>query len=97
MKILKFGGTSVGSVQSIQTLIEILKKKLQSWRKTGSCAIGHERGYQPADQQWPKAPQTAKTLRHNWPSWKQRHFDVVKSLLDIQHQNPAYTRLKDPF
>ena len=27
MKVLKFGGTSVGSVQSIQTLLDILKKE----------------------------------------------------------------------
>jgi len=28
---------------------------------------------------------------------ERRHFDVVKSLLDIQHQNPAFTRLKIHF
>ncbi|MEO6978869.1 MAG: aspartate kinase, partial [Mucilaginibacter sp.] len=33
MKILKFGGTSVGSVQSIQTLLNILKAEVDKGEK----------------------------------------------------------------
>ncbi|MEO6849958.1 MAG: hypothetical protein ABI203_03965, partial [Mucilaginibacter sp.] len=33
MKVLKFGGTSVGSAQSISTVIEILKKEYDAGEK----------------------------------------------------------------
>jgi hypothetical protein len=38
----------------------------------------------------------AKNLPRNCRTGK-RHFDVVKALLDVQNQNPAYTRLKIHF
>ena len=93
MKILKFGGTSVGSVQSIQTLLNILKAEVGKGEKpvvvlsamSGvtnllvSMAEGAAKGVDFAD--------SLKDL-------ETRHFDVVKALLNVQNQNPAFTRLK---
>jgi len=94
MKILKFGGTSVGSIASIQTLLNILQ---------------HEKGEKPVvvlsamsgvtNLLAFMAEEAAKgnEFTAQLAELERRHFEVVKSLLDIQHQNPAYTRLKIHF
>jgi aspartokinase/homoserine dehydrogenase 1 len=93
MKILKFGGTSVGSVQSIQTLLNIVKGEIENKERpvivlsamSGvtnlllSMAIGAANGVD---------------FTASLADLEKRHFDVVKSLLTIQNQNPAFTRLK---
>src|SRR6201996_3176743 len=94
MKILKFGGTSVGSIASIQTLLNILKNEkgekpvvvLSAMSGVTNLLVSMAEG---AAQGVDFAASLAEL--------EKRHFDVVKALLDIQHQNPAFTRLKINF
>lgn len=94
MKILKFGGTSVGSIASIQTLLNILKNEqgekpvvvLSAMSGVTNLLVSMAEG---AAQGVDFAPSLTEL--------EKRHFEVVKALLDIQHQNPAFTRLKINF
>jgi aspartokinase/homoserine dehydrogenase 1 len=94
MQVLKFGGTSVGSVSSIQTLLEILKGKNGNNSVVVLSAMGGVTNLLLTMAEDAAAGQdfTAKLAQ-----LEGRHFEVVKALLDIQHQNPALTRLKIHF
>jgi aspartokinase/homoserine dehydrogenase 1 len=93
MKVLKFGGTSVGSVESIQTLLDILKKEVKSKEKP-VVVLSAMSGV--TNLLSSMAEEAANGVDFTAPlaELEKRHFDVVKSLLGIQRQNPALTRLK---
>lgn len=94
MKILKFGGTSVGSVNSIKTLLDILKNEkdekpvvvLSAMSGVTNLLIAMAEGAAKGDD-----------FTAGLAELERRHFEVVKSLLGIQNQNPAFTRLKIHF
>ncbi|GAB2972926.1 bifunctional aspartate kinase/homoserine dehydrogenase I [Mucilaginibacter puniceus] len=96
MKVLKFGGTSVGSVQSIQTLLNILKNEAAGTDKP-VVVLSAMSGV--TNLLIAMAEDAAKGNDFTAPlaELEKRHFDVVKSLLDIQNQNPAFTKLKIHF
>jgi len=96
MKILKFGGTSVGSVSSIQTLLNILKDE----DNTGSrpvVVLSAMSGVTNLLISMAEDAANGEEFTAKLAELEKRHFDVVKALLDIQNQNPAYTRLKIHF
>lgn len=90
MKILKFGGTSVGTASSIQALLEILKSTPENpvvvisafagvtnqLIEMAECACQE----QPYDQQ-------LKEMEN-------RHYEVVRALLPAAAQNPVFSKLK---
>ncbi|MFC0518594.1 bifunctional aspartate kinase/homoserine dehydrogenase I [Mucilaginibacter angelicae] len=96
MKVLKFGGTSVGSVSSIQTLLSILKDEVKNEEKpvVVLSAMGGVTNLLSA-----MAEDAANGIEFTpgLAELEKRHFDVVKALLDVQNQNPALTRLKIHF
>ncbi|MCL4639886.1 MULTISPECIES: bifunctional aspartate kinase/homoserine dehydrogenase I [Olivibacter] len=93
MKILKFGGTSVGSAESINALLDILKQ-------------GYEQGEKPIvvlsamsgiTNLLTKMAEEAEQGISFGPALKElesRHFTVVKQLIQIKNQNPVFTQLK---
>ncbi|MDB5138611.1 MAG: aspartate kinase [Mucilaginibacter sp.] len=93
MKILKFGGTSVGSVQSIQTLLNILKDEVKSTDKP-VVVLSAMSGVTNLLISMAEGAANGIDFTEALAQLEKRHFDVVKSLLDIQNQNPAFTRLK---
>ncbi|QHS54763.1 bifunctional aspartate kinase/homoserine dehydrogenase I [Mucilaginibacter sp. 14171R-50] len=96
MKILKFGGTSVGSVSSIQTLLDILKDE----DKPGSrpvVVLSAMGGVTNLLVTMAEDAANGKEFTAQLAELEKRHFDVVKALLNVQNQNPAYTRLKIHF
>ncbi len=95
MKILKFGGTSVGSVQSIQTLLNILKNEVKG-TATDKPVVVLSAMSGVTNLLIAMAEDAAKgnDFAAKLAELEKRHFDVVKSLLEIQNQNPALTRLK---
>jgi aspartokinase/homoserine dehydrogenase 1 len=98
MKILKFGGTSVGSVESIQTLLNILQDEVkQPAADKPVVVLSAMSGV--TNQLLAMAEEAAKgnDFAPQLASLEKRHFDVVKGLLEIQNQNPALTRLKINF
>jgi bifunctional aspartokinase / homoserine dehydrogenase 1 len=93
MKILKFGGTSVGSVQSIQTLLNILKEEVKNGEKP-VVVLSAMSGVTNLLISMAEGAADGRDFTESLAELEKRHFDVVKSLLSVQNQNPAFTRLK---
>lgn len=93
MKILKFGGTSVGSVQSIQTLLNILKKEVANGERP-VVVLSAMSGVTNLLLSMAEGAANGVDYSVSLKELETRHFDVVKSLLTVQNQNPAFTRLK---
>jgi aspartokinase/homoserine dehydrogenase 1 len=93
MKILKFGGTSVGSVQSIQTLLNILKGEVDNHEKP-VVVLSAMSGVTNLLLSMAEGAANGVEFTEQLADLEKRHFDVVKSLLTVQNQNPAFTRLK---
>ncbi|WP_129716136.1 bifunctional aspartate kinase/homoserine dehydrogenase I [Pedobacter sp. SYP-B3415] len=92
MKVLKFGGTSVGSLQSISTLIEIVKQEQAEGNPVVvlSAMSGVTNLLTAMAAKAEKGEDYSDDLKHI----EKRHFDVVKALLPAGLQNPVLTRLK---
>lgn len=94
MNILKFGGTSVGSVASIRTLLDIVGREIDRSGQRPVVVLSAMSGVtnlllgaaEAAAQGQPVAPHLREL--------EARHFEVVKALLDAARQNPVLTRLK---
>ena len=93
MKILKFGGTSVGSVASIGTLINILREQDNSDQKP-VVVLSAMSGVTNLLIAMAEDAAKGNEFTEQLAELERRHFDVVKALLAVQHQNPALTRLK---
>lgn len=92
MKILKFGGTSVGSVAGIKTLLNLVSREAKQTNPvvilsamsgvTNQLLQAAALAEAGADYQW-----ILKEIEI-------RHFETVKELLPAAAQNPVYTKLK---
>lgn len=92
MNILKFGGTSVGSVDSISALIEILKP-LQG-DENPIVVLSAMGGVTNALLDM---AENARNLRDYGDALKlveEKHFKVIRTLLPAGAQNPVLTKLK---
>lgn len=92
MNILKFGGTSVGSVESISALIEILKP-LQG-EENPIVVLSAMGGVTNALLDM---AENARNLRDYSDALKlveEKHFKVIRALLPASAQNPVLTKLK---
>ena len=93
MKVLKFGGTSVGSVESLQSLTKIVQQSflnndhpiVVTSAMSGITNLLTQMAENAADQ---------KAFDLDIKSIETSHFDIVKSLISIQNQNPVFTKLK---
>lgn len=93
MKVLKFGGTSVGSVESIRTLLDIVSHEAAKARPPVvvlSAMGGVTNILIEMSEQAAAGESFSKALKE----LEARHFNVIKSLLDVQRQNPVFTKLK---
>ncbi|MBE9585628.1 bifunctional aspartate kinase/homoserine dehydrogenase I [Mucilaginibacter sp. JRF] len=96
MKVLKFGGTSVGSVSSITTLLQIVKNEVEQGERP-VVVLSAMSGVTNLLINMAEEAAKGNEFTAQLAELERRHFDVVKSLLDIQNQNPAFTRLKIHF
>lgn len=93
MKVLKFGGTSVGSVDSIRTLIEILKRE-KSERQNPVVVLSAMGGVTNLLISMAEKATKGEDVSAYLRELENRHFDVVKALLDVPRQNPVFTQLR---
>ena len=96
MKILKFGGTSVGSANSISAVIEILKKEYQAGEKP-VVVLSAMSGVTNLLLSMAEKASRGEDFTVNLADLEARHFFMVRTLLDVQYQNPALTQLKINF
>lgn len=93
MKVLKFGGTSVGSEKSISAIIEILK---QETANNGSpvVVLSAMGGVTNLLSAMATKAASGESFTEYLIELQNRHFDVIKALLDVPRQNPVFTKLK---
>lgn len=96
MKILKFGGTSVGSAQSISTVIDILKKEHRSGENP-VVVLSAMSGVTNLLSAMAEKAAIGEDFTAQLAELETRHFEMVRTLLAVQNQNPAFTRLKINF
>src|ERR1700743_1643509 len=96
MRILKFGGTSVGSAKSISTVIDILKKEYEAGEKP-VVVLSAMSGVTNLLSAMAENASRGEDFTTQLAELETRHFEMVRTLLSVQHQNPAYTRLKINF
>ena len=93
MKILKFGGTSVGSVESIQAVLKIVKASFDAGEKP-LVVLSAMSGVTNLLTQMAEDAAAGKPFDEGLKQLEERHFDVVKKLIAVKYQNPVLTRLK---
>ncbi|MBY0244756.1 MAG: bifunctional aspartate kinase/homoserine dehydrogenase I [Sphingobacteriaceae bacterium] len=90
MKVLKFGGTSVGSVQSISALMGVLKSQNQNSVVVLSAMSGVTNLLTDMAEKAALAQDYSAALKEI----ETRHFEVVRHFLSAADQNPILTKLK---
>lgn len=93
MKILKFGGTSVGSVESISRLLTIVNKNLQQGEKLALVCSALSK----VTDTLLKMVADAKAGRDYQPelqALENRHYELVRAFLEVRRQNTTLLGLK---
>lgn len=93
MKVLKFGGTSVGSVESINGLLEILKQQYAQGEKP-IVVLSAMSGVTNLLTQMAEDAEKGISFNAALKELESKHFAVVKQLIQIKNQNPVFTQLK---
>lgn len=93
MNILKFGGTSVGSVASIRVLLNIIEKENQEPEKP-VMVLSAMSGVTNLLTAMAEKAASGEAYADSLKQMEDRHFEVVRALLPAAAQNPVLTRLK---
>ncbi len=92
MNILKFGGTSVGSAQSISALIEILRKERGD--ENPIVVLSAMGGVTNTLLEMAENARKAQDYADQLKAVEAKHFEVIRALLPAGAQNPVLTKLK---
>ena len=92
MNILKFGGTSVGSQESINALIGLLKPNAQS--ENPVVVLSAMSGVTNALLEMAENARNLQEYSAALKEVEERHFKVIRTLLPASAQNPVLTKLK---
>jgi aspartokinase/homoserine dehydrogenase 1 len=92
MNILKFGGTSVGSSQSITALIEIVRQPRGT--ENPVIILSAMSGVTNALQQLAESAASGANFTDSMKGIEEKHFEIIRNLLPASAQNPVLTRLK---
>src|SRR5690606_35888695 len=93
MKVLKFGGTSVGTVDSIKTVLHIIKQSYENNEKPLVVLSAMSAVTNLLTQMAENAAE-GQPFDEALATLEARHFEVVKTLIAVKHQNPVFTKLK---
>jgi len=93
MKVLKFGGTSVGTVESLKAVLGIVKKSYDAKEKP-LVVLSAMSGVTNLLTQLAEDAAEGKSFSDGLKSLEDKHFAVVKELLAVKFQNPVFTKLK---
>jgi len=94
MKVLKFGGTSVGNADSISKVVDILlsyKKKKEAYTVVFSAMSGVTNLLVEAGK---KASESDESYQKALKEIEKRHFDTIKKLLDIKTQSKVVANIR---
>ena len=92
MKVLKFGGTSVGSAENIKTLLRLVGEE----KKTNDpvVVLSAMSGITNLLTEMAEMAERSENYDAHLKEIEAKHFAVIRSLLPAAAQNPVFTRLK---
>lgn len=93
MKVLKFGGTSVGSVESIEAVLAIVKQAYEKGEKP-LVVLSAMSGVTNLLSSMAENAALKLPFAADLQILEDRHFAIVKKLIAIKYQNPVFTKLK---
>jgi len=93
MKVLKFGGSSVGSTESISRLIKILKD-VDSLEERPIVVLSAMQGVTNLLSKMAEDAANGNSFSSELIELENLHFNVVKQLMTVRSQNPVFTQLK---
>ncbi|WDF69566.1 bifunctional aspartate kinase/homoserine dehydrogenase I [Sphingobacterium oryzagri] len=93
MKVLKFGGTSVGTVESINAVLAIVKKSFEAGEKP-LVVLSAMSGVTNLLTTMAENAAARVPFENDLKFLEERHFEVVKKLIAVKYQNPVFTKLK---
>ncbi|NGM64846.1 bifunctional aspartate kinase/homoserine dehydrogenase I [Sphingobacterium sp. SGR-19] len=93
MKVLKFGGTSVGNVDSVKAVLGIVKRSYDEGEKP-LVVLSAMAGVTNLLMRMAENAAARIPFDEDLKSLEERHFEVVKKLIAVKYQNPVFTRLK---
>ncbi|WP_262245516.1 bifunctional aspartate kinase/homoserine dehydrogenase I [Parapedobacter soli] len=93
MKVLKFGGTSVGSIENIRAVLEIVKKSHAAGERP-IVVLSAMAGVTNLLTRLATDASEGKDFVEGLKDMESRHFSVVKQLIAVKRQNPVFTKLK---
>jgi aspartokinase/homoserine dehydrogenase 1 len=93
MKVLKFGGSSVGSIESISRLMKILKD-IDSLEERPIIVLSAMQGVTNLLSKMAEGAAVGINFANDLADLENLHFNVVKQLIAVRGQNPVYTQLK---
>ena len=99
VKVLKFGGTSMGSAESIRQVVAIIQEQRRmayQANKDGGLAVVASAMSGVTNQLLQMASQAEQgaEFEQSLQQLQERHFQVVYALLETRHQNQALMELK---
>lgn len=93
MKVLKFGGTSVGSVESISKLLQIIEKE-QCGSGMPVVVLSAMSGVTNLLSEMANKAERGIAFIDDLKNLEERHFHMIKELLAVSKQNPVFTKLR---
>lgn len=93
MKVFKFGGTSVGSPQTIQSVIRVVKKALED-NRIGVVVSAFGGVTDQLLDAGKKAERGDEQYKEILSALEKRHIDAVKELIDVKRQSSVVARVK---
>ena len=93
MKVLKFGGTSVGNAESIKAVLDIVKKSFDA-NENPLVVLSAMSGVTNLLTQMAENAANRVSFEDDVKLLEEKHFSVVKDLVAVKFQNPIFTRLK---
>lgn len=93
MKVLKFGGTSVGGADGIKAVLDIVKKSYDEGEKP-LVVLSAMAGVTNLLTKMAENAAERISFDEDLRALEVRHFEVVKTLIAVKYQNPVFTKLK---
>ncbi len=93
MKVLKFGGTSVGTIETIKAVLDIVKTSYDN-QESPLVVLSAMSGVTNLLTKMAENAAERIPFDADLKQLEEKHFDVVKALIAVKYQNPVFTRLK---
>ncbi len=93
MKVLKFGGTSVGSAESIRSVLQIVSAAQQAGEQP-LVVLSAMSGVTNLLTKMAEEAAEGKPFEEGMKILEDKHFDVIRKLISVKFQNPVFTKLK---